>query len=105
MASRREVWIGATVVVEIKDPDVIERITGPGGDEWRSRFYDLHTEADVIEHLARNCAVNGVDRVRHLEGWADLPDEAATMWVDLGTFDADVQPPSSTTNGGEDARG
>ena len=36
-ARRHEAWIGATVVVEINDPDVVERITGPEGDEWRRR--------------------------------------------------------------------
>lgn len=91
-AKRREAWIGATVHVEIRDPDVVERITGPGGDEWRSRFYRLHTESDVIEHLARNCVVNGVETVAHLEGWADLPSDAARMWLDLDSLDVDVQP-------------
>lgn len=30
-----------TVEVEVNDPDVIERVTGPLGDGWRSYAYDL----------------------------------------------------------------
>ena len=67
------------VKVVIHDPDVIERVTGPKGDEWRAQLYNLHTEGDVIDMLAYNCAVNGAQRVNQLDGWADLPDAAATM--------------------------
>jgi hypothetical protein len=73
--------IDAAVCVEINDPDVIERVTGPKGDEWRSQMYNLHTKEDVIQHLAYNALVNGVGHASKLEGWADLPEGAATMSV------------------------
>ena len=71
----------AVVSVSINDPDVIERVTGPGGDEWRSRAYNLRTKDDVVRHLAYNAIANGIDRANRLDGWADLPDDAATMVV------------------------
>lgn len=71
--------IEVVVLVEINDPDVVDRITGSGGDEWRSQFYDLRTEDDVLAHLARNCIANGVERADRLEGWGDLDTDAATM--------------------------
>jgi len=97
-ARKRTAWIGATVIVEINDEDVIERVTGSGGDEWRASFYDLRSEKDVIQHLAFNCVANGVESVKRLDGWADLPDEAAVMCVERDTLDVDVQPESE---GGE----
>jgi len=67
------------VKVTINDPDVIARVTGPNGDEWRAQLYNLHTESDVLDHLAHNCVLNGVEQVNRLDGWGDLPDGAATM--------------------------
>ena len=99
----RDVAVEANVVIEINDQDVVERITGPGGDEWRSSFYDLHTENDVLQHLAFNCVANGAECVRQLDGWADLPDDAATMNVVRETFGADVWPAPSVP--GEEVSG
>jgi hypothetical protein len=76
-----DVFVSTTVRVTINNDDVIERITGPRGDEWRAAFYPLHTRDDVINHLAFNAITNGVTRARTLEGWADLADDAATMDV------------------------
>lgn len=86
------VTITRRVVVTVNNPDAVERITGPGGDEWRSQFYDLHTEADVIEHFAYNAATNGVRRVNQLDGWADLPDDAVEMVVTTEDAEAEVTP-------------
>lgn len=69
------------VEIDVQDRDVIERVTGPNGDEWRAGMYDLHTERQVLEHLAYNCVANGVGSASRLDGWADLPPEAATMRV------------------------
>jgi hypothetical protein len=52
--AKRTIQMEAEVEISIKDRDVIERVTGPGGDKWRSQLYNLH---------------------------ADLPDDAATMQV------------------------
>lgn len=69
------------VEIDINDPDVIERVTGPKGDEWRAQLYNLHTEEDVLQHLAYNCAVNGQQNAASLDGWADLPVDAVQMQV------------------------
>jgi hypothetical protein len=74
-----EVDVLATVRVTVSDPDVIERVTGPGGDEWRAQMYPLRTRDDVLGMLAENCARRGVERVNLLDGWADLGPGAATM--------------------------
>jgi len=73
------VTLAGTAEITITDPDVIERVTGPKGDEWRAQLYNLHTEEDVLSHLAFNCLFNGVEQVNRLDGWADLPNDAATM--------------------------
>lgn len=80
-----EMMVYCTITVE--DQDVLDRITGDGGEEWRSRFYDLHTAEDVAEHLAFNAVTNGVHDVRRLEGWADVEsDRAVTVDVDNTDF-------------------
>lgn len=78
---KHTVTMEVEVEVEISDPDVIERVTGPGGDEWRAHLYDLRTEADVLEHLAYNCVANRCESAWLLDGWADLPKEAVQMRV------------------------
>jgi hypothetical protein len=70
-----------TVRIEINDPDVIERVTGPGGEEWRSQLYKLHTEADIANHLATACISGGDVNASFLDGWADLPAEAVRMEI------------------------
>lgn len=71
------------VRITVNDPDVIERVTGPGGDEWRRIMYrHLHTEFDVLHHFAYNAIVSGVRQVNRLDGWADLPDDAATFHIE-----------------------
>ncbi len=69
------------VEIEINNPDVIERVTGPLGDGWRSYAYDLHTKEDVLAHLAHAAVVTGADSAETLDGWADLPREACRMRV------------------------
>jgi hypothetical protein len=74
----------ATVVVEDEEP--FERVIGPGGDEWRSQFYDLHTEDEVAEHFVFNAVTNGIYDVSGLEGWADIQPGAVRVEID----DSDV---------------
>lgn len=70
------------VTVEVADDcDAITRVTGEGGDEWRSHYYNFATEQDVLEHFAYNAIANGVEDANRLDGWADLPDGAVTMLV------------------------
>jgi hypothetical protein len=81
MAKHHRVLVQCYVEIEINDPDVIERVTGTGGDEWRSQMYQLHTEADVLEHFAHNAVTNGVYRANQLDGWADAKNDAARFQV------------------------
>lgn len=84
MTATHNVDVMLSVKVTINDPDVVDRCVNnspdqPGGRGWRDNFYDLRTEADVIAHLAYNCAMNRYHYASELDGWADLPREAATM--------------------------
>jgi hypothetical protein len=79
---KHSVSFEGNVLVEVNDPDVIERVTGPGGDEWRAQLYPLHTAEDVLHHLAYNCVHNGAKNLKFLDGWADLPEDAATMEIE-----------------------
>jgi hypothetical protein len=72
----------AVVYVDVRDPDVIERVTGPKGDEWRQQFYPLRTIDDVLHHFAYNAIANGVLDVRRLDGWADVAEDAVTLVLD-----------------------
>jgi hypothetical protein len=76
------------VKIVINDPDVLTRVTGPGGDEWRSQLYNLRTEKDVFEHLAYNRLANGCENAKSLDGWADLPKEAVSMSIDRQSIEA-----------------
>lgn len=76
-----EVEVPTRVAVEIRDEEALTRVTGLGGDEWRSQFYALRTEQDVFEHFAYNAAKNGVTRANQLDGWTDLDDEAVRIRV------------------------
>lgn len=69
---RYEVTTTVLASVTVRNPDVIERVTGPGGDEWRAQFYPtIETAEDVVEHFAFNAITNGVHDITRLEGWAD----------------------------------
>lgn len=77
------------VDIEINDPNVIDRVVNNEAAQngrgewikWRDMFYDLRTEEDVLNHLTFNAVRNGVEDVSVLDGWADLPRGAATMFV------------------------
>lgn len=87
MPTNYEVQVMSTVEVTINDPDVIERVTGPNGDEWRDGLYQLHTAQDVLEHLAANAVANGLRDASLLDGWADLPPEAVEMYFTIDHAD------------------
>jgi len=77
--SKHTVNLEAEVEITINDPDVIERVTGPDGDDWRHRYYDLYTKTEVLEHLAHNAF--DVNDACKLDGWTDCEPGAATMRV------------------------
>jgi hypothetical protein len=69
--------------VTIRNPDVIERVTGPGGDEWRSQFYaTIESDQDVVEHFAFNAITNGVHDITRLEGWGDCDRDDVLIEID-----------------------
>lgn len=86
-------WVDfmGSVKVTINNPIVIDRCVQnhddegtpqpdeKGGTGWRNTFYRLDTTDKVLAHLAYNCVVNDVARANQLDGWGDLPDDAATM--------------------------
>lgn len=83
MARVFEAFISTRVRVRIEDEDVLTRVTGPGGNEWREYTYpDIKTEEDVVKHLAFNRIQNNVGEVYMLDGWADLPRGAASMFIE-----------------------
>lgn len=71
MSARYEVTTTVLASVTVRNPDVIDRVTGLEGNEWRARFYDFHTAAEVVEHFAFNAITNGVHDITRLEGWGD----------------------------------
>lgn len=77
------------VNIIIRDPAVITRYTGPEGDYMRSQFYKLHTEFDVLRHLAYNCIANGCADATSLDGWADLSKDAVSMEIDHGSIESE----------------
>jgi hypothetical protein len=79
-----EMTVYATVIVNDREP--LERITGPGGDEWRSQFYALETDAEVVEHFVYNAVVNGVHDITRLDGWADCDPDAIKVEIDDTSF-------------------
>ena len=54
-----------TAVIEL-DPAVISRVD----DEWRSKFYNLCTDDDIVAHVCRNL-LNGTP-LSFMDGWADM---------------------------------
>lgn len=87
--SQQRFSVSATVnvFVTVINPDVIERVTGPNGDEWRDQFYgDMFTTEDVVEHLVYNAIHNQVRDVSRLDGWADLDEDAVDFRVTDGDY-------------------
>lgn len=73
----------ATVNVDVHDPDVIERVTGLNGDEWRAQFYEsIKTAEDVVAHFAFNALANGILEVNRLEGWGDVDPDAVVIHIE-----------------------
>lgn len=94
-----EVGLNVTVVVEINDENAITRCVENqdeegrpqpderGGSGWRNIYYRLLTREQVLEHLAYNASVNGIDDASRLDGWADLERGVVTMHVDHAALD------------------
>lgn len=61
------------VVITIHDDAPKDVISRCFTKEWRDSMYTLRDEDEVIEHLAYNAAINGVEDVSRLDGWADVP--------------------------------
>lgn len=88
MSRTIDVFVSCVVKIEIFDEDAIERVTGPGGDEWRESAYGaIKTEKDVVEHWAYNAVANGQDGVDELDGWADM--DAGAVRLSVGGLEFD----------------
>ena len=72
--------VGVTLRLELNDPpdDWISRCFT---EEWRSQLYSLKDEDEVYQHLLYNAAVNGVEDISRLEGWADIERGAVRLYV------------------------
>lgn len=68
-----EVTFEGTARIELDD-EVIKVVD----DEWRSGLYDLYTPEDIAEHIAYNLVINR-RKLSCLDGWADQPDENASV--------------------------
>lgn len=78
---KKEVELTFTVEVDVKNPNVIDRVVQnqndegvpqprkKGGDGWQDYMYDMNEE-EVYQHLAWNYIRNHL-RVNNLDGWAD----------------------------------
>ncbi len=77
-------------VVTVNNHDVIDRVTGPNGDKWRSQFYwSIKTAEDVIAHLVFNAITNGVEDISRLDGWGDCDKD--DVWFVLDDVVTDVE--------------
>jgi hypothetical protein len=83
-----DVTCQVVVRVRVNNPNVIDRCVNDE-DGWRTRMFysDLIDRDAVLGHLAFNCAVNGLEVVAGLDGWADLTKEDAAMEVNRGSFE------------------
>lgn len=71
----RKFCVGVTLAIDVEvDNAVFKSVLN---DEWRSRFYPLHTKADVIEHILFN-RIQGRS-LRSLDGFANLSEKS--VWV------------------------
>ncbi len=94
---RETIALRAEVVIDIGDESAVLRCVENhdergrpqpdvrGGDGWRNVYYPLRTREDVLEHLAYNALIHGVEDASRLDGWADLPRGVLTMRVDRVT--------------------
>ena len=77
------------VVIDIDEilcPNVVSRCVD-NEDGWRDTFYgDIDTPEKVYEHLAFNVMANGIEDIRRLDDWADVPDDAVRMRLDRNSF-------------------
>jgi hypothetical protein len=76
--AKRTFTIEITGYAEIEiDDEVIEVVN----NEWREQFYNLRSEAEIVEHVAYNLLVNKW-QLSQLDGWADQPDDNATVTIE-----------------------
>lgn len=87
----------ASVCIDVWDPAVIERVTGPDGDEWRSQFYrSIRTAEDVVAHFAYNALANGITDISRLDGWADCSPDAVDIFIDSIETSAQTWTPAAS---------
>ena len=83
-------FVEARVTVEIAVDDEARDDFGGMLDPARQEgIYNLVHPREFLEHLAFNCAVNGIEDANRLDGWAGQPKGWLTMSVDRNSFDVD----------------
>ena len=70
------IHIDCNVVIDVPDPEYIER--------WVDEQNDRNS---VLDHLAFNAVVNGIEDASRLDGWGDLERDQLTMHVDRWSLD------------------
>ncbi len=68
-----EILIDGRAIVELDD-EVINVVD----DEWRSKFYPLHTPEQIAEHVGYNLIINKW-KLSRLSGWANQPNSNARI--------------------------
>lgn len=84
---RERAVVEVEVFIDVHDPDVLGRVNDPEFREQMGPGFD--DERDVIKHLAFNAVQNRIYDVSRLDGWADLPDNAATILTRVGDIEVD----------------
>lgn len=59
-------WGDKEGIIEV-DQSVIDHVD----DEWRSALYPLHTEEEIVAHIAWNMVANNLP-LHRIDGWADM---------------------------------
>lgn len=81
--SKFTVTVEVEVEIEVLNEDVIDRCFTDG---WQAHYWPVDEREEVAKHLAFNAVMNGIEDIARLDGWADLPSDAATISVDRRTF-------------------
>ena len=87
--------VDATVIIAINDLNAIKRYSdgepiGEDGKSYEPPYPELTTEEAILEHFAYNAVANGVQYANELDGWADLPADAAKFYIEIDETYAEV---------------
>lgn len=83
MSEKHEIVCEATVLIVVSDEAPADWLTRVGDADFPYKHMSgrAMTTDEGKAHLAYNALGNGVDDAARLDGWADLPPGAVTMYV------------------------